>query len=114
MLNNLKENGVDLKQDKMSLQRLKEAAEKAKKELSSTMSTNINLPFITATQAGPLHLTMDLTRAKFDELTAHLVERTMVPTRKALSDSGLSAADIDKVIPRCSSRILQYSRQLRI
>ncbi|SCG83624.1 molecular chaperone DnaK [Proteiniborus sp. DW1] len=93
-----KEHGVDLRNDKMSLQRLKEAAEKAKKELSSVMTTNINLPFITATQAGPLHLTMDLTRAKFDELTAHLVERTMVPTRKALSDSGLSAADIDKVI----------------
>ncbi len=93
-----KENGVDLRNDKMSLQRLKEAAEKAKKELSSVMTTNINLPFITATQSGPLHLTMDLTRAKFDELTAHLVERTMVPTRKALSDSGLSSADIDKVI----------------
>lgn len=93
-----KENGVDLRNDKMSLQRLKEAAEKAKKELSSVMTTNINLPFITATQSGPLHLTMDLTRAKFDELTAHLVERTMVPTRKALSDSGLSSADIDRVI----------------
>ncbi|MFA5524552.1 MAG: Hsp70 family protein, partial [Tissierellales bacterium] len=93
-----KENGVDLRNDKMSLQRLKEAAEKAKKELSSVMTTNINLPFITATQSGPLHLTMDLTRAKFDELTAHLVERTMVPTRKALGDSGLSSADIDKVI----------------
>jgi molecular chaperone DnaK len=93
-----KDNGVDLRNDKMSLQRLKEAAEKAKKELSSVMTTNINLPFITATQAGPLHLTMDLTRAKFDELTAHLVERTMNPARKALSDSGLSPADIDKVI----------------
>ncbi|WP_352419846.1 molecular chaperone DnaK [Proteiniborus sp.] len=93
-----KENAVDLRNDKMSLQRLKEAAEKAKKELSSVMTTNINLPFITATQAGPLHLTMDLTRAKFDELTAHLVERSMEPTRKALKDAGLSPSDIDKVI----------------
>jgi len=93
-----KEHGIDLRNDKMSLQRLKEAAEKAKKELSSVMTTNINLPFITATQSGPLHLNMDLTRAKFDELTAHLVERTMGPTRKALSDSGLSPSDIDKVI----------------
>lgn len=93
-----KEYGIDLRNDKMSLQRLKEAAEKAKKELSSVMTTNINLPFITATQSGPLHLNMDLTRAKFDELTAHLVERTMGPTRKALSDSGLSPSDIDKVI----------------
>lgn len=93
-----KEHGVDLRNDKMSLQRLREASEKAKKELSSVMTTNINLPFITATQAGPLHLTLDLTRAKFDELTAHLVERSMEPTRKALKDAGLSASDIDKVI----------------
>ncbi|MBF0637748.1 Hsp70 family protein, partial [Prosthecochloris sp. N3] len=80
-----KENAIDLRQDKMSLQRLKEAAEKAKKELSSTQTTNINLPFITATAAGPLHLNMDLTRAKFEQLTAHLVEATMGPARKALS-----------------------------
>lgn len=93
-----KENGIDLKADKMSLQRLKEAAEKAKKELSSTMSTNINLPFITASQAGPLHLNMDLTRAKFDELTADLVKMTEGPVKDALSDAGLSASDIDKVL----------------
>ena len=93
-----KENGIDLKADKMSLQRLKEAAEKAKKELSSTMSTNINLPFITASQAGPLHLNMDLTRAKFDELTADLVRMTEGPVKDALSDAGLSASDIDKVL----------------
>ena len=93
-----KENGIDLKADKMSLQRLKEAAEKAKKELSSTMSTNINLPFITASQAGPLHLNMDLTRAKFDELTADLVKMTEGPVKDALADAGLSASDIDKVL----------------
>lgn len=93
-----KENGIDLKADKMSLQRLKEAAEKAKKELSSTMSTNINLPFITASQAGPLHLNMDLTRAKFDELTADLVKMTEGPVKDALSDAGLSESDIDKVL----------------
>ena len=93
-----KENGIDLKADKMSLQRLKEASEKAKKELSSTMSTNINLPFITASQAGPLHLNMDLTRAKFDELTADLVKMTEGPVKDALSDAGLSASDIDKVL----------------
>jgi len=93
-----KENGVDLRKDKMSLQRLKEAAEKAKKELSTTHSTNINLPFITATADGPLHMNMDLTRAKFDQLTAHLVEATMEPSRKALKDAGLTAADIEKVI----------------
>ena len=93
-----KEHGVDLRKDKMSLQRLKEAAEKAKKELSSTQTTNINLPFITATADGPLHMNMDLTRAKFDQLTAHLVEKTMEPSRKALKDAGLTAADIQKVI----------------
>ena len=93
-----KENGVDLRQDKMSLQRLKEAAEKAKKELSSTQTTNINLPFITATANGPLHLNMDLTRAKFDQLTSNLVEATMAPARKALEDAKLTAADIHKVI----------------
>ncbi len=93
-----KENGVDLTQDKMSLQRLKEAAEKAKKELSSTMTTNINLPFITATQSGPLHLNMDITRAKFEELTAHLVEQTLEPVREALKDAGLTTSEIEKVI----------------
>ena len=77
-----KENGIDLRQDNMSLQRLKEAAEKAKKELSSTMSTNINLPFITASSAGPLHLNMDITRAKFEELTSHLVDKTLDPVRQ--------------------------------
>ncbi|WMM23512.1 molecular chaperone DnaK [Tissierella sp. MB52-C2] len=93
-----KENGIDLKQDKMSLQRLKEAAEKAKKELSSTMSTNINLPFITATQSGPLHLNMDITRAKFNELTSNLVDKTLEPVKEALKDSGLQASDIEKVL----------------
>lgn len=93
-----KAEGVDLRNDKMALQRLKEAAEKAKKELSSTMSTNVNLPFITATAEGPKHLTMDITRAKFDELTASLVEKTMEPTRRALQDAGLSTSDIDDVL----------------
>ena len=93
-----KENGVDLRQDKMVMQRLKEAAEKAKIELSGMTSANINLPFITATSAGPLHFEATLTRAEFDRLTADLVERTMVPTKKALADAGLSASDIDKVL----------------
>jgi len=93
-----KQHGVDLREDNMSLQRLKEAAEKAKKELSSTMTTNINLPFVTATASGPLHLNMDLTRAKFEELTAHLVEQTMEPVKLALEDAGLSAGDIEKVL----------------
>jgi molecular chaperone DnaK len=92
------EHGVDLRNDKMSLQRLKEAAEKAKKELSSTQSTNINLPFITATADGPLHLNIDLTRAKFDQLTKNLVDMTMEPTKKALKDAGLSPSDIEQVI----------------
>ncbi|SHG89339.1 molecular chaperone DnaK [Tepidibacter thalassicus] len=93
-----KQEGVDLREDRMSLQRLKEAAEKAKKELSSVMTTNINLPFITATATGPKHLNMDLSRAKFEELTADLVEKTMEPTRKALADAGLNPSDIDKVL----------------
>jgi molecular chaperone DnaK len=93
-----KAEGVDLRNDNMALQRLKEAGEKAKKELSSTMSTNINLPFITATMEGPKHLNIDLTRAKFDELTANLVEKTMEPTRRALQDAGLSTSDIDDVL----------------
>ena len=93
-----KAEGVDLRSDNMALQRLKEAAEKAKKELSSTMSTNINLPFITATASGPKHLNIDLSRSKFDELTASLVEKTMEPTKRALSDAGLSVSEIDDVL----------------
>ncbi|MBZ4686784.1 MAG: molecular chaperone DnaK [Clostridia bacterium] len=93
-----KQEGVDLSKDKMALQRLKEAAEKAKKELSSVTTTNINLPFITATQEGPKHLDVTLSRAKFNELTSDLVEKTMGPTRQALSDAGLKPGDIDKVI----------------
>ena len=93
-----KQEGIDLRKDKMALQRLKEAAEKAKKELSSTMNTSINLPFITATNEGPKHLNMDVTRAKFDELTSHLVDKTVDPMKKALADAGLNASDIDKVI----------------
>ncbi|MDP4157746.1 MAG: molecular chaperone DnaK, partial [Bacillota bacterium] len=93
-----KENGIDLSQDKMALQRLKDAAEKAKKDLSGVTSTQISLPFITAGAAGPLHLEVTLSRAKFDELTADLVERTMGPTRQALSDAGLSPSELDKVI----------------
>lgn len=93
-----KENGVDLKKDKMSLQRLREAAEKAKKELSSTMKTNINLPFITATQSGPIHFNMDITRAKFNELTASLVDSTLGPVREALKDSGLKASEVEKIL----------------
>lgn len=92
------ENGIDLRGDKMALQRLKEAAEKAKIELSSAMQTNINLPFITADATGPKHIDMDLTRAKFNELTADLVEASIEPMRKALSDSGLSINDIDKIV----------------
>ena len=91
-------NGIDLSQDKMALQRLKDAAEKAKKDLSGVSSTQISLPFITAGEAGPLHLEETLTRAKFDDLTADLVERTKTPVRKALSDAGLSASEIDEVI----------------
>ncbi|WP_102400147.1 molecular chaperone DnaK [Haloimpatiens massiliensis] len=92
------ENGIDLREDKMALQRLKEAAEKAKIELSSAMQTNINLPFITADATGPKHIDMDLTRAKFNELTADLVEASIEPMRKALSDSELSINDIDKIV----------------
>jgi len=90
--------GVDLSTDKMALQRLKEAAEKAKKELSAATTTNINLPFITATADGPKHFDMDLTRAKFDELTSDLVERTVIPVQNALRDAGLTANDISKVL----------------
>lgn len=93
-----KENGLDLSQDKMALQRLKDAAEKAKKDLSGVTSTQISLPFISAGAAGPLHLEVTLTRAKFEELSAGLVERTLGPTRRAMQDAGLSASEIDKVI----------------
>jgi molecular chaperone DnaK len=93
-----KENGVDLSQDKMALQRLKDAAEKAKKDLSGITSTQISLPFISMGAAGPLHLELNLTRAKFEELSHNLVERTLGPTRQAMKDSGLSASQIDKVI----------------
>jgi len=93
-----KSNGIDLSKDKMAMQRLKEAAEKAKIELSSTMKTNINLPFITADATGPKHLDVDLTRQKFDALTESLVKATLVPTQKALDDAGLSINDIHRVI----------------
>ncbi|WP_442595035.1 molecular chaperone DnaK [Neobacillus sp. D3-1R] len=93
-----KDNAIDLSQDKMALQRLKDAAEKAKKDLSGVTSTQISLPFITAGAAGPLHLDVTLTRAKFDEISAHLVERTMGPTRQAIRDAGLTASEIDKII----------------
>ena len=92
------ENGVDLRNDKMVMQRLKEAAEKAKIELSGMTSTNINLPFITATAAGPLHFDATLTRAEFDRITSDLVDRTIIPTKKALADAGLSVNQIDKVL----------------
>ncbi|MGY3724406.1 molecular chaperone DnaK [Granulicatella balaenopterae] len=92
------ENGIDLSQDKMAMQRLKDAAEKAKKDLSGVSSTQISLPFITAGEAGPLHLEVSLTRAKFDQLTEDLVERTKTPVRQALKDAGLSQSEIDQVI----------------
>ena len=93
-----RENGVDLRKDKMALQRLKEAAEKAKKELSASQTTNINLPFITVNADGPLHLNMDLTRAKFEQLSSDLVNRTIDPMQKAMRDAGISMSEIDKVI----------------
>ncbi|OAH56064.1 MULTISPECIES: molecular chaperone DnaK [Bacillaceae] len=93
-----KENGIDLSKDKMAMQRLKDAAEKAKKDLSGVTSTQISLPFITAGEAGPLHLETTLSRAKFDELSSNLVERTMGPVRQALQDAGKSASELDKVI----------------
>ena len=98
-----KKEGIDLSNDKMALQRLREAAEKAKKELSSSTTTNINLPFITANETGPKHFEMDLTRAKFDELTHDLVERTVIPVQNALKDAGLTAADLSKVLLVCGS-----------
>ena len=93
-----KEHGVDLRADNMALQRLKEAAEKAKKELSSTQTTKVSLPFITVTADGPLHLEMDLTRARFDQLTSHLVEKSIEPMHKAMKDAGVTSADLAKVI----------------
>ena len=90
--------GIDLSTDKMALQRLKEAAEKAKKELSSATTTNINLPFITATAEGPKHFDMDLSRAKFDELTHDLVEATATPVQNALNDAGITASELGKVL----------------
>jgi molecular chaperone DnaK len=114
-----KSDGVDLSTDKMALQRLKEAAEKAKKELSSATTTNINLPFITATAEGPKHFDMNLTRAKFDELTHDLVERTVVPVQNALRDAGLNPSDIKKVllvggstrIPAVQDKVRQLTNQ---
>ncbi|MBQ5541943.1 MAG: molecular chaperone DnaK [Erysipelotrichales bacterium] len=109
-----KENGIDLKADKMALQRLKEAAEKAKKDLSGMAQTQISLPFISAGSSGPLHLETTLTRAKFDEMTAFLVERTMVPVRKALQDAGLSASDLDQVLlVGGSTRMLSVQEAVR-
>lgn len=93
-----KENGIDLSQDKMALQRLKDAAEKAKKDLSGVTSTSISLPFITADATGPKHLEVNLTRAKFEELSSNLVERTLGPTRQALKDAGLTPSEIDRVV----------------
>ena len=92
------EHGIDLRKDNMALQRLKEAAEKAKKELSSAKTTKINLPFITVSEAGPLHMDMDLTRARFDQLTSDLVDRSIEPMKKAMADAGVTNADISKVI----------------
>ena len=112
-----KQEGVDLSTDKMAMQRLKEAAEKAKKELSSATTTNINLPFITATAEGPKHFDMNLTRAKFDELTAQLVERTAGPVNSALNDAGMTASELSKVllvggstrIPAVQSKVQQLT-----
>ncbi len=109
-----KENGIDLSADKMAMQRLKEAAEKAKIELSGMTTSNINLPFITADATGPKHMDITLTRAKFNELTADLVEGTMVPTKKALNDAGLTPAQIDKVLlVGGSSRIPAVQEKLK-
>ena len=109
-----KAEGIDLSGDKMAMQRLKEAAEKAMKELSSAMTTNINLPFITANQDGPKHFDMNLTRAKFDELTAGLVDRTKIPVQTALEDAGLTAADLDKVLlVGGSTRIIAVQEEVK-
>ena len=93
-----KENGIDLSKDATAMQRLKDAAEKAKKELSTTMTTNVNLPFITAVDGAPVHLNMDIKRAKFEELASDLIDKTLVPVREALNDAGLTASEIDKVL----------------
>ena len=93
-----KENGIDLSKDVTAMQRLKDAAEKAKKELSTTMTTNVNLPFITAVDGAPVHLNMDIKRAKFEELASDLIDKTLVPVREALNDAGLTASEIDKVL----------------
>lgn len=93
-----KESGIDLRQDATALQRLKDAAEKAKKELSTTLTSNVNLPFITAINGVPAHLNMDIKRAKFEELTAHLVDKTMTPVREALKDADLTPGDIEKIL----------------
>ena len=109
-----KAEGIDLSGDKMAMQRLKEAAEKAKKELSSATTTNINLPFITANQDGPKHFDMNLTRAKFDELTADLVDRTKGPVNTARADAGLTAADLDKVLlVGGSTRIIAVQEEVK-
>ena len=109
-----KAEGIDLSGDKMAMQRLKEAAEKAKKELSSATTTNINLPFITANQDGPKHFDMNLTRAKFDELTADLVDRTKGPVNTALADAGLTAAELDKVLlVGGSTRIIAVQEEVK-
>ena len=110
-LTNSKSEGIDLSNDRMAMQRLREAAEKAKIELSGVMSTNINLPFITAGADGPKHLDMDLTRAKFEEMTADLVERTMGPTRQAMADAGMSASDINKVLLVGGSTVFRLYRK---
>ena len=93
-----KDNGIDLSKDVTAMQRLKDAAEKAKKELSTTMTTNVNLPFITAVDGAPVHLNMDIKRAKFEELASDLIDKTLVPVREALNDAGLTASEIDKVL----------------
>ncbi|MBR6294289.1 MAG: Hsp70 family protein, partial [Lachnospiraceae bacterium] len=93
-----RQNGIDLSKDKLAMQRLKEAAEKAKKELSSATTTNINLPFISMNESGPLHFDLNLTKAKFDELTSDLVDRTAIPVQNALRDAGLSASELSKVL----------------
>ena len=110
-----KENGVDLRKDNMAHQRLKEAAEKAKKELSSAQTTNVNLPFITVNENGPLHLNMDITRAKFDQLTADLVNATIEPMKKAMADAGVSNSDLSKVIPVSYTHLAerQYDQLIR-
>ena len=109
-----KENGIDLSSDKMAMQRLKEAAEKAKIELSGMTQANVNLPFITADATGPKHFDMNITRAKFNELTADLVEKTMGPVNQALSDAGLSPSDLNKVLLVGGSTRIPAVQEVRI